>query len=130
MAVIIGAALHYIFTLRTESSKQYLNLKSQAYLDFINSVSGIEIAQRRQDQEKEVDYLILLTNAKIRIAVYGSRDIVKWVAEFFRKHGTFKSAEASRSFIDIVQKMRSETTDKNETAVDDRDISQLLFSHD
>lgn len=113
-SIIIGAILQNKFGIIAESSKQYQNLKIQAYVDFIKSAAGIAIAQKRQDSQKESDALTLMADAKIRIAVYGNREVVDLMADFFRNYGSFNSPDAFRSFVSIVQKMRAESIDKKE----------------
>ncbi len=87
MGVIIGAALQYVFAKRREVSKQYLDLKSQAYVDFIKSASGMTQAQKQGNQEKELEFRILLTDSKVRIAAYGSKEVIETMADFFMNSG-------------------------------------------
>jgi len=130
VGIIIGAFLQYKFGNISESSKQYQNLKIQAYVDFIKSAAGIAIAQKSNDPKRESDALTLMADAKTRIAVYGSREVVYLMADFFRNYGSFDSPEACRSFVSIVQKMRAESINRKELMVNESDINLLLFSHD
>jgi len=105
MGAVTGIVLQYKFGILAEKSKQYQNLKSQAYIDFIKSVAGIAIAQREQDAKGMFDFRTLLTDAKIRIAIYGSKDVVELMADFFRKYGgRLESPEACKSFSAIIDK--------------------------
>ena len=65
VGIIIGVGLQYIFGIIAESSKQYQNLKSQAYVDFIKSVARRTITQRQQDIQGESSFLTLMIDAKI-----------------------------------------------------------------
>jgi hypothetical protein len=130
VGIIIGVGLQYKFGIIAESSKQYQNLKSQAYVDFIKSVAGRTIAQRQQDIQGESSFLTLMIDAKIRIAIYGCKEVAELIAKFFRMHGSFNSPEAHRSFVNIIQKMRAESADGRKLPLNDDDISQLLFDSD
>jgi hypothetical protein len=124
LGVIIGAALQYVFAKRREVSKQYLDLKSQAYVDFIKSVSGITQAQRQGNREKEQEFRILLTDSKARIAAYGSKEVVEAMAEFFHEFGILASQDAVTSFVNVIQKIRNEIVGES---VSDKDLDVILF---
>jgi hypothetical protein len=71
-----------------------------------------------------------MTDSKIRIAIYGSKEVVESVADFFRRYGSLDLPEACRSFSTIVRKMRAESMDGKDFSVNDNDISQLIFDSD
>ena len=130
VGIIIGAFLQYKFGNIAESSKQYQNLKIQAYVDFIKSAAGIAIAQKLKDPKRESDALTLMADAKTRITVYGSGEVVDLMADFFRNYGSLDSPEAFRSFVSIVQKMRAESINRKELMVNESDMNLLLFGRD
>lgn len=125
---ILVAALTYRFTMAANSSKQYGDLKSQAYLDFAKAVAGVSIARKNNDTAKEAESIELTTDAKIRIAVLGSKGVAKTTADFFRNYGVLDSPDAYRSFDSIIREMRKELARKEE--IEEKDINQLLFSTD
>lgn len=128
--LMIGATLQYLYGKRAEASKQLQALKNQAYVDFVKSVAGAAIAQKAKNKEKEFESLILLADAKSRIAVYGSKEVIEGIAIFYRKYdGLLATSEAMSKFVDVVQEMRKHTVDKGEIVLD-KEISQLLFSVD
>jgi hypothetical protein len=130
VSAAIGVYLQYKFGILAEKSKQYQNLKSQAYIDFIKSAAGSSIAQKHRDAKGMFDFKTLMTDSKIRIAIYGSREVVELVADFFRRYGSLDLPESCRSFSAIVRKMRAESMDRKEFSVNDNDISQLIFDSD
>jgi hypothetical protein len=129
LGVMIGATLQYFYGKRAEATKSLQAQKNQAYVDFVKSVAGITIAQRHQNREKELEFTILLADARARIAVYGNKEVIKVIADFFREHGTLQSPKAMSSFVEVAQKMRGQAVDKGES-VTDKELSQLLFSTD
>jgi hypothetical protein len=131
--VIVGAMLtaasQYYFTRMTESSKTYQNLRTTAYVDFIRSTAEIAMSQKMQDKEKELKGSINLTDAKGRIGIYGSKQVVAAIAAFFRNYGALTSPAAYSAFLEIVRTMRSETPG-GEEAIPIANMGQLLFSDD
>jgi len=114
-------------SLTLESSKHYQNLRTQAYVDFIKGAAGVAMAQQHKDLPKELEFLILLTDAKARIAVYGSNDVLLHLGLFFEKYGALTSEKSMRVFLEAIQKMREETILMSDHHCK-RSISQLLFS--
>jgi hypothetical protein len=109
IGALLGAGATYLLTLRTESKKNYSRLRSDAYIDFIKSTSGLAIAQKLHNSGKASECSEQITDAKVRIAIYGSRAVAEALAEFFRDHSVINSQKAIASFIHVVDLMRAET---------------------
>jgi hypothetical protein len=118
-------AIKHRLTLTAEASKQYQSIKNQAYVEFIKAVAGIAIAQKNSDRERDLESTILLTDAKARIAIYGSKDVLERMGAFFETYGALNSSEAMTAFVDAIQKMREHAIDKDEW-VAKTPIDQLL----
>ena len=129
IGVVIGAFLQYWFSKASEERKRRQNLQTQSYVDFFRSVSGIDIAQKYADKSKEQEFTVLLTDAKARIAIYGSKEVIKTIASFWRAGARIETPEQSQLFVAICQAMRKDSLPKNQE-VPDKDISQLLFGTD
>ncbi len=129
LGVIVGATLQYLYAQRTEITKHYQELRSNAYVDFIKSTAGIAISQKKGDAEKELEFTILMADAKARVAIYGDKAVVDAMAEFFRKYGALQSPDAISVFVSLVHRMRQETVGIKQNVLD-KEISQLLFSVD
>jgi hypothetical protein len=114
-------------SLALESSRRYENLRVQAYVDFINGIAGVANAQRHHDAPKELESLALLTDAKVRIAVYGSKDVLVRLGTFFEEYGALTSRDAMLVFLEAIQKMREESASRSDN-VSLESISQLLFA--
>ena len=127
--VLLGAGVQYLLARRTETAKRFQELRTQSYVDFIKSAAGIAIAQKRQDTEKDFEATILMTDAKARIAIYGSPAVAAATAEFFRKHGALTSLDAYRSYVRIVSAMRADAAG-GESPIPNIDIGQLILSED
>ena len=123
LGVVVGAALQFWFSRSSEERRGRQTLRSQAYVDFIKAVSSLAAAQRQANQAKVDDALVQLTDAKARIVVYGSREVVVALAEFQRQ-GARLHAEGIVSFITLCQRMRAE---QKTAAISAHDISTILF---
>ena len=87
------------------------------------------MAQKMDNKDKELDASITLTDAKARIAIYGSKSVAAAAGEFFKKYGDLDSDGALNLFTQIIAKMRSETTGGKEP-ISNADIQRLLFDRD
>ena len=86
------------------------------------------MAQRFEDKAEELRASALLTDAKVRIAMYGDAHISRAVGRLFGDHGgDFSRKEDMQAFVNLICQMRHHVTGK----VSDSDrvaISQILFS--
>jgi len=110
--VVVGANLQYFFTTRAQREKHYAELRSEAYVDFMRAFAGLAIAQRMGNPEREFAELISGTDAKARIAIYGSKPVAKKLAEFMREHGSLTTPEANLCMTEMVALMRREAPGK------------------
>ena len=77
--IIIGAFLHYLFTRDLELKKQTRILEMQAYSDYLKSVAAA--AHLRSDEDLR-DAFRDAADAKSRIAIFGTEDVIKALAKF------------------------------------------------
>jgi hypothetical protein len=101
--------LKHELSLVADAEKRYEGLKVSAYVDFYKATAGIAIAQKRNDPNKELEATIALTDAKARIAVYGSPEVAEALGVFFKEHGHLSSPEAANCFIEVINIMRNQT---------------------
>jgi hypothetical protein len=53
--VIIGASLQYVFTRYLDNQRHHRDLRTQAYLDYLNSVSGLaHLNEPQGSQERDL----------------------------------------------------------------------------
>ncbi len=101
--------LKHQLSLAADSTNRYEELKATAYVDFYKAASGLAIAQKWNNPEKELEATMALTDAKARIAVYGSAEVATALGVFFKEHGHLSSPEAARCFIQAIELMRVQT---------------------
>ncbi len=129
IGILLGVGAQHIFSQLAESAKHYQELRTKSYVDFIKATAMIAIAQKNQNLATEIDGQSLMADAKARISIYGSKEVVARASEFFRGHGALTSHDAYASFVAIIAAMRADTLD-GEMAIPNADIGQLILSQD
>jgi len=104
-------------------------LQNKAYSDFLNSVSKIAVAQRKDRRIAVTEELSNLADAKSRICVYGHASVVHHLADFLRAGGTLQTEQEILSFTRLCFQIR-ESVGMHDKEIYSSDISQLLFSVD
>lgn len=76
--------------------------------------AGSGRAQFFSDKEREIEFTILLSEARAKISVYGSKRVVEGMAEFFIKHNENHSEEGKKAFAHLIQIMREESINRTD----------------
>lgn len=129
LGVVIGALLHGFFNRRNQAASTLSELQNRAYSDFLNSVSKIAVAQRKDQRTTVTEELANLADAKSRICVYGHASVVHHLADFLRAGGTLQTEQEILSFTSLCLQIRS-SVGMQDKELYPSDISQLLFSID
>ena len=127
--LIIGAILQHWLSRRSEERKNQQGLRTQAYVDFLRGVSGVTIAQQMSNSNKEEEFTVVLTDAKARITIYGSKQVIERIANFWRSGARTDNQDGMTLFVDVCQMMRKESLPKGQRVLD-KEVSQLLFGTD
>jgi hypothetical protein len=83
-------------------------LRSRAYVDFVRAVSAIAFGGRDQEPSTAGDALADLTDAKLRIALYGSGPVLRALAAFCRTDQRLASKVANGAFLELAAAMRKD----------------------
>ncbi|WP_199611552.1 hypothetical protein [Flocculibacter collagenilyticus] len=107
--VIIGATLQYFFTKHVESLKHAKELKSKAYADYLDAISedasyNHEIGSRAQKR-----VYAKIADAKARICLYGSSEVITAYSEFLALGGVFNSQKQKDAFTKMFSHMRKDS---------------------
>ena len=129
VGVVIGGTLEHLSLRYSEERKHQQNLRTQAYVDFFRGVVKLKFAQGSNDKNKVQEFLALLTDAKVRISIYGSKEVINAIAEFERAGAEFDTKKGKGLFVNIDHAIRKDTFPKDQQ-ISTNDISQLLFSKD
>ena len=105
LGVVVGASLQYLFSRFLEERKHKRLLQAQAYADFLRGVA--EAAHLNLDvNENQVHAKI--ADARARIALYGSPDVVRLLAQFEKAGNAIISEEQHEAFLLLIQAMRGD----------------------
>jgi len=105
--VVVSALVQYYLGRQAESNKKTIEIRTNAYLDFVNSVS--EIASSAQhNQNRSLNQLQKLNQAKTRVVLIGSDEVVNAIHTFWSKFGSLDSEDAISSFSIIISAMRKD----------------------
>lgn len=116
--IVIGAALQYFFTKFLEERRHLRELRTSAYVDYLRAVSEI---QHSQPKTASRTLLGQLTDAKLRVTLYGTVDAVQQLARFEENHGHLRGTEAQASFTEVIGAMR------NDSKISAKDLSLIIF---
>lgn len=125
ITLILGAFLQFMFSEKSDKRKQKYLLKTDAYTDFLSAIAGLANSQRCKHIDKEFEFNILLTNAKAKIAVYGSDKVISKIAEFYREGAKLNDANSIKIFISLISEMRNENHKNSNSKFNE--LSHLLF---
>ena len=122
--VATSALIQYYLGSRSEKRKKTIEIQSQAYLDLLNVVSEIA-GSSKQGKQRNLEQLQKLTQAKSRVVLIGSNDVVEKVHIFFTKYGNLNSNDSTRAFSKVVAAMRSDLS--GEKFLSDDVLYESLF---
>jgi hypothetical protein len=120
--VLSSALVQFWLGSRTEKNKKLIEIRSSAYLDFLNAVSEIA-SSTKYSKQRDVEQLKQLNQAKTRVILLGSTSVVTSIHSFFQNHGVLNSDASYVSFSKIVKAMRSDLSGS-----DDIEVSVLCES--
>lgn len=107
IGVIIGAGLQYLLTQSTARKKQLLEERVKAYVEYMSAVTE-KARLPADDTTSRTAALARIDSAKLRICVYGSRDVVEALARFEGAEYPIADGATRDLFIALLQSMRSE----------------------
>jgi hypothetical protein len=119
LIALIGAVIGAALSRWTDRAKHHEELRSRAYADYLSAVAAA--AHLRSDDD-ERDAFRSAADAKARIAVYGSADVIHALARFEEAGGTLVSGPSVAAFVSLVAAMRPESD-----SVPQGDLSLLLL---
>ena len=122
--ILASALVQYLLGRQSEVNKKSIEIRAQAYVDLVNSVSEIA-GSAKYDDDRKLEQLQNLNKAKTRVVLIGSDDVVKAVNKFWLEFGFLNSEKAFSAFSLIVTAMRKDLSGKNSLPLEL--ISEALF---
>jgi hypothetical protein len=109
LGIAVGAILTYLFTRSHEQEKHYRLLQTAAYSDYLRGVAETAHLNLQSD---EANLFARIADAKTRICLYGSQEVITLLAAFEREGGIIGNAQQRKAFVHLVQAMRVNSTDQ------------------
>lgn len=130
IAASLGAIFGAILTRRTERFKHLQEMRSNAYVDFLRGFARVIRAQNDKLKDErsvleEREGLVIMTDSRARIAVYGDHEVVQALSKFISLGTQTRTVEGMKAYADLCSIMRRETGRK---CTPSEDIMQVLFS--
>ena len=124
LSVLVGAVIGAALSRWTDRARHNEELRSKAYADYLSAVAAA--AHLRSDDD-ERDAFRDAANAKARIAVYGSADVIRALARFEETGAklSLSNGPAVNAFVSLVSAMRPKSG-----SVAERDLSLVLLGRD
>lgn len=116
-SLLVGGLIKHFFDRNVERQKRTAEIRGAAYADFLQAVARLAQEHKKED-------LALAADAKVRIAIYGSKAVGEGLSEFILKGGSLASDEGRATFLAVVEAMRKES---GYGGLERSDIENLLY---
>jgi hypothetical protein len=111
IGIIIGATIQSYYARKVENKKQVLYSKTNAYVDYLECMSQSAYLDRNNEDEL-TQLLARAANAKTRICVYGSKDVIIALTAFEVAGANIYSKENAKIFVRLCSEMRKDHLDE------------------
>lgn len=131
VAATFGAIFGAFLTRWTERFKHVQELRSAAYVDFTRGFAKVANAQNvwRENERsaaEEFEGNIIVTDAKARICVYGSKPVLHALCVFSKQGSQTHTPEGMRAYTELCTLMRREAV-RGRVAFED--VTTVLFGN-
>ncbi len=126
IGVTAGALLQFWLSRRAMVESRQSELVTRAYSDYLLGVAGVAQAQRLNVNTDLHESLRQVTDAKVRIAVYGDSQVIATMASFERLGPKLITPDQKRAFVSIIYAMRGNRVN-HPTIISHNDILRLIF---
>ena len=116
--IILGSVLTYLFTRSHENKRHLRLLQTESYADYLRCVAEAAHVNLQTD---EANLFARAADAKTRICLYGSKDVVTLLAAFERAGGMLKNEKQREAFVRLVTAMRCDPK------IDGSELNTILF---
>ena len=101
--VVVGATLQFWFGREGERRKHMELLRAESYVDYLHAVASVAHADSPDEQRIARK---AVADAKARIAVYGTANVVAALARFERAGAVLNNGPSCQAFAELVSAMR------------------------
>lgn len=98
LGVIVGALLQHVSSKSSEAHRQLATARNSSYVDYLKCVAESATTRRRDGE-----FMARLADAKARLAVHGTCDVLAALASFEREYPVIDSHSAAKRFLEVVK---------------------------
>lgn len=117
---LIAAALGYVSGRLLETRKQLILQKGQAYADYLKALATAAT------DHKSSTAIVLAADAKTRVCIYGSPQVIKELSSFERAGAKIVDAESRRVVARLLVSMRDDMGVSGKP-IEETDLHYVLF---
>jgi hypothetical protein len=110
IGLIIGAALQYRFNRAIEIRRQVIVARTECYVDYIRCVA--QYVNVRENPAKLAKWNAQVLDARARICIYGSHEVIRALARFERSADPAMSDAYVDNVVEVLTAMRKHTDDR------------------
>src|SRR4051812_45376374 len=110
VGLIVGATLQYRFNRAIEVRRQVIMARTECYVDYIRCVS--QRAFQANDPAKAAKWNAQVLDARARICIYGSHDVIKALARVERRRDPELSDAYLEQILDVLAAMRANSGER------------------
>lgn len=103
---LIGALIGHYLSERKSRNDELAGLRLESYKDFINATSVLFSARRSGRTQEGIAELGALNDAKTRICICASQEVVECLEEFWLQGGTLEKEQEILAFTRLCRAMR------------------------
>ena len=119
---MIGAGLQYASSRALEGRKQLILQKSSAYVDFFKAIAHIA------KHGPSGALLASVAEAKVRICIYGSPEVIKILRDFEASGPVLVSPESQTMISKLLKEMRKDSG-MNCKGIPETDLESIVFGN-
>jgi hypothetical protein len=127
LGVGVGAVVQYCAARSLRRTGQLEELRSRAYVDFVRAVAAMSAGGV---QETAGNAVADLTDAKVRIALYGSEGVIRTLATFCETEQRLSSQSARDAFLLLAVAMRADATAPQAAARSTHELATILYGYE
>ena len=120
VGVALGGGLQFMGGRALETRRQLTAQKSQSYVDYFRAIALLAQGGERSEN------LALATDAKVRVCLYGSPDVVEHLRRFEDVGPTLDRPEAHAVIVDLLKAMRRDIG-KDDRSLQEDALQRILF---
>ncbi|WP_148273252.1 hypothetical protein [Stigmatella aurantiaca] len=126
VGVVVGSLTQFFLSQKTEQRKHLQQMRATAYADFLRALALSAIARKHSNTEKSITADELAIDAKQRIVIYGTAEVIAALAEFDNVGTGLSNPLAQKALLRMVAAMRM-STDSKSSALPFSALSTILF---